>query len=199
MATLNPVLANYSVNPTTGTGSGAYGAVPGATATPPSGYEQISGVVPQLPTLTGTSANVIGSQLKGTVPTDVIKQIQDQAASWGVASGMPGSGLSQNLSLRNLGLNSMQQQQAGQTNYLNLLSGLGSQMLSPALLTDLSQTNAMLGAAPNPEEATNQMMQDYLSYLNPASGTGKGQTKLDWMGNTVPLTTVSNAPFAQTL
>ena len=178
MATINPVLANYNVTPTAGTGSGtAYGLVPGTTAAPPSTYDQLSSVIPGLSNLTGSASSTIGNQLAGVVPTDVIKQIQDQAASWGVASGMPGSGLSQNSALRNLGLTSLGQQQAGLTNYNNLTSNLSSEMLSPSLLTDLSQSNAQLSAAPNPQTAVNQMMQDYLSYLNPASRSGSETNK----------------------
>ena len=168
MAIQNPVLANYSANPTTQAGSGAYGAVPGAVATPPSTYEQLSGVLPQLSSLTNQNANLIGQQMSGVVPTDVIKQIQDQAASWGVSSGMPGSGLSQNMSLRNLGLTSMQEQQTGQNNYLNTASGLGGLQLDPSLLTSLGQYNATMAAAPNPQAAADQQMQDYLQFLNPA-------------------------------
>ena len=72
------------------------------------------------------------------------------------------------------GLTSLGQQQAGLTNYNNLTSNLSSEMLSPSLLTDLSQSNAQLSAAPNPQTTVNQLMQDYLSYLNPASGSGSG-------------------------
>jgi hypothetical protein len=171
---VNPVLANYNTTPATQAGVGAYGTVPGATATPPSTYEQISGITPQLSSLTNQNANLIGQQMKGVLPTDVIKKIQDMAASWGVSSGMPGSGLSQNLSLRDLGLTSLQEQQTGQTNYLNTLSGLGQQQLDPGLLTSLSQSNATLAAAPNPQAAADQQMMDYLMFLNaaqPSQGT----------------------------
>ena len=168
-----PTLPNYNFSPTPTTGSGtAYGAVPGTTAPPPSIYSQVGGVLPSLPNLTATAGSVVGSELAGTVPTDVTQQIQNQAASWGVSSGMPGSGLSKNLSLRDLGLTSIGQQQAGQSNFLNLLSGLGQQQLSPSLLTDLSQSNAILGSAPDPQMAAQQLMQDYEKYLNPASGSG---------------------------
>jgi hypothetical protein len=176
--TVTPNLTQYNVTPTAGTGSGtAYGKVPGATDIPPSTYAQLSSVIPGLSNLTGTAASTIGSELAGTVPTDVIKNIQDQAAAWGVSSGMPGSGLAQNLALRNLGLTSLSQQQAGLTNYGSLTSNLASEMLSPSLLTSLSQSNAALAAAPDPLMAQQQMMQDYLSYLNPASGSGSLSSK----------------------
>jgi hypothetical protein len=180
---VNPVLANYNTTPSTQTGSGAYGAVPGAVATPPSTYEQVSGILPQLSSLTSQNADLIGQQMKGILPTDVIQQIQNQAASWGVSSGMPGSGLSQNLSLRDLGLTSLSQQQAGQDNYLKTLSGLGQQQLDPGLLTSLGQYNSTMAAAPNPAAAAEQQaqdyqdsmkwgadfaMQNYLSYLDPS-------------------------------
>lgn len=159
--------SNYS-----GFGGDAYGSVPAAISPPPSTYQQLMDIVPRAAGLAGQDASLIGQQMSGVMPADVTNQVKNYGAMWGVGSGMPGSGMSQNLTLTDLGLTSMQEQQTGQSNYLNFISGLGSQMNSPEMLTGIAENNATMAAAPNPTAAANNeqsLIEQYMKAMNPAS------------------------------
>lgn len=158
MATAFPSLSSYGLNPGAQFGAGTYGAVPGPIGTPPSVFSQVSDVIPQLSSLTGQTGTVIGSELAGQVPTDVQNQIKNAAATWGIQSGMPGSGAADNFSLESLGLTSLQEQQAGLGNYLKTLTGVGSTMLQPSLVADIAARNATMAAAPNPAMAAQKLI-----------------------------------------
>jgi hypothetical protein len=153
-----PSLANYNINPAPQFGSGAAaGAVPGPLGLPPSIYSQVGGVLPNLPTLTGQAGQVVGSELAGQLPSGTIGAIQDAAASFGVQSGMPGSGFQKNYGLESLGLSALQLQQTGLKDYQNILAGLGSTQLSPNLINDIALQNAIMAAAPDPTAAAGTM------------------------------------------
>ncbi len=156
MATV-PTLANYNANPWAQSGAGTYGAVPGAIGIPPSIYSQVGAAMPNLSGLTSQAGNVIGSEMSGQVPTDVMQQIQNAGATWGMQTGMPGSGLANDFSLENLGLTSLQEQQAGLGNYLKTLTGVGSTMQSPQLMAEIAARNATMAAAPNPGAAAQHL------------------------------------------
>jgi hypothetical protein len=178
MASIAPTLPNYNVNPTPTNYSPIYGGVPGATAAPPSTYTQAAGVLPELPSLTAGAGNVVSSNLAGKLSPETLNAIKNSAAAWGVSSGMPLSGLSANKALSTVGLSTEQLQNTGLGQFDQLLTGLGSQQLSPSLLTDLSSYNAMLGAAPDPTVA-NQFLENL---LNPASGSLRDTAKSnDWL------------------
>jgi hypothetical protein len=147
-----------TANPAPQQGNGAFGLVPGATSVPDNLYQQVNGLVPGLGNMTGTDATNITQLLEGIVPTDVQNQIQNTSAQWGVSSGMPGSGLQRNGALANLGLTSLQEQQTGANEYLQFLTGVGSTQTDPSLAASISENNAVLGSAPNPESAYNTMM-----------------------------------------
>lgn len=177
MATSIPTLPNYNLNPTPQTGSGAYGAVPGAIGLPENIFQQVSALSPTLTSNTNQIGTNISQLLKGVVPTDVQNQIQNSAAQWGVASGMPGSGLAGNKSLRDLGLTSLQTQQTGLSDYMQFLSGVGNTLTSPDLASSIASRNATMAAAPNPQQSTNLL----LSLLNPQEDQG---STISWGGAT---------------
>jgi len=77
---------------------------PYPTATVPAGA---GGTIPAS-LLTGTAGN-LSSMLAGNLPPDVMNLIQQRGAEAGVASGLPGSGIMQNRTLRDLGLTSLDQ------------------------------------------------------------------------------------------
>lgn len=62
------------------------------------------------------SSNIIGQELKGQLPSDVLAQIQQQQAERGVAGGVAGSPNSNAAYLRAIGLTSLGQQQQGEQN-----------------------------------------------------------------------------------
>jgi len=175
-------LPNYSVSPQPISGSGSpYGSVPGLTGVPPSTFQQTLSADPGLGQATTQATNVINSQLSGELDPQTIKNMQDVAAQYGLSSGMPGSNaipgtLAFNANLRNIGLDTQQLQQQGIQNYLSQLGAVGGQQLNPSLLTQLSQANAQLLAAPDPAQAAQLQMQLYQNALSnargPAGGTG---------------------------
>jgi hypothetical protein len=64
------------------------------------------------PDLKGPLGADLASALHGQLPPDVINLIQQRGAEAGVASGLPGAGISQNRTLRDLGLTSLNRMDA---------------------------------------------------------------------------------------
>lgn len=173
-------LPSYNVSPFPTSGQGAYGMVPGQTAIPPSTFQQTINAVPGLGggAPNQLTANIM-SELQGQINPQALKNMQDAAARFGVTSGMPGSNtmsgtLASNANLRNIGLDTLATQRAGQQDYMSALSGFGAQQLNPALLTQLSQENALLAAAPDPAQAALVQQQLYQNALNAARGPSGG-------------------------
>lgn len=140
--------------------------------TTPNPYADLSKVYPNL---SGTNAQLSGdilSQLKGQLSPQTMQMIQDAGASYGVASGMPGSGMARNRTLRDLGIASEDVQNKGIQNYISSLPTISrTQTVSPELQSEISYSNAVNAAAPNPAAAANysqQLFNQYLSALNPA-------------------------------
>lgn len=79
------------------------------------------------PTLAGQTQTSLDSSLRGELPQDVQNLIRQNAAQWGVATGMPGSQLAGYRGLRDLGLTSL--------NQINRAQGI----LAPMLTTPLQQ------------------------------------------------------------
>lgn len=107
--------------------------------------------------------------------------LQDQGAAWGVGSGMPGSGLSANRSLRNLGLTSEQQVQQGIQNYNSTIPTVSrTQTVDPSLQYQIANRNATMAAAPVPAQAQSYAQQLFDKYLQamrgPGGGTGGGMS-----------------------
>jgi hypothetical protein len=71
-----------------------------------------------LPGGLGKAQGIVNSQLAGEIPADVQAQIQRSSAARAISGGYGGgSGLGRNLTLRDLGLTSLQQQQQGFNNF----------------------------------------------------------------------------------
>ena len=134
---------------------------------------------------TGVS-NVINSQLMGQLSPDTINQIKDQGAAWGVSSGMPGSQLADNNSLRNLGLTKFAVQNQGVQNYNQTIPTISkTQTVDPSLTADINLQNATNAAAPDPGKAASyaqDLFQKYLSKLNPSSSGWNPRKPIDAYG-----------------
>jgi len=174
---LGPV---YNVNPSPVGGQGPYGLVPGPIGIPPSNFQQTLNAVPRLG---GKAPKQLGSnilsELQGEINPQALKNMQDAAARYGVTSGMPGSNavpgtLAFNSNLRNIGLDTLAVQRQGQQDYLSALGGIGGQQINPALLAEIAQSNANLGAAPDPAQAALLQQALYQNALNSARGPGGG-------------------------
>lgn len=74
----------------------------------------------------GVAEGIMGDQLRGVVPQDVQDQIQNSAAARSLSLG-GGGGLTRNLTMRDLGLTSLQQQQQG----LSTMFGFGQMLKTP--------------------------------------------------------------------
>jgi hypothetical protein len=164
-------MATYDNNPPFQFGTGAFGQVPGATGMPPNTYQQLQGAYAPFMQQLGSAGQNITSELAGNVD---MPSISRNAAAFGIGSGMPGSGFQ---AARGLNM-TIQAQQAmkrqGLQDYMGLSGMLGSMQTPQNTAIGLSESNANLGAAPNPQAVYQKMMDDYMRQRNqnPAGGTG---------------------------
>jgi hypothetical protein len=202
--------APYNYNPAPRQGRGAFGSVPGVVTLPPNLYEGVQSIYPGLAGNTNQAGNVIRHQLQGELSPETINTIQDDAARFGVQSGLPMTNFSGYRGLRNLGRTVEDVQGKGLENYNKLLSTLGPMMTDPALAAQIAAWNATMGAAPDPRMNADEMLRRYNQGLNsgltarnpgggtyrppnadwfngPAGGTGGGPIMITGSGNgTVP-------------
>ena len=111
-------------------------------------YQQVAQLYPGLKSLTATAGNNIQSELEGNLPSDVAENIHNYAAAWGLQSGA-GSGagtVGGNLTLKDLGLSSLAEEEQGGNDYLKFLTGTSSSMMDPELQSEI----AVGKASPNP-------------------------------------------------
>jgi hypothetical protein len=151
---------SFSLNPPSTSGSNPFGYIPGNVNSP----------LPNISDLDTQAGQDIAAQLSGSLSSGTLNALQDASATYGVNSGMPGSGLSWNSLFGNIAGASEQQQQQGLSN-LNSLFGPNAQV-------GLAQQNAVNNAAPDPTQAANyaqQLFNEYLSSMrSPGGGTGGG-------------------------
>ena len=175
----------FNLAPGVGTGSGAYGGVPGSIGAPPSIFSQVNQAVPGAAGLATGAAGNIASQEAGMLSPGTQNLLQNNAAAMGISvgqpGGLPGNTISNENQLTNMGLTSEGLSQQGDQNYLSFLGGVGQTQLNPSLLTDIASNNATMAAAPNPAAAAAQQQQQMLQYFNLLRGPqnfGSGGTKL---------------------
>lgn len=158
---------NFNLNPQPQSGSGTFGAVPGAIGAPPSLWDETNANVPGMAGITGQTSSLIGSQLNGNLSASTIGNLTDAAAARGVSLGQGGStGLTNEILLKTLGMTHEQLQQQGVGNYLNFLGQTSSLQQKPDLLAEIASRNATMAAAPNPTLAS-----QYLMGLSRGNGT----------------------------
>ena len=174
------LLQQYNTVPSPTSGQGPYGAVPGTTTLPPSTFTQTTAAVPGLgqPASDQLTSNIM-SELQGELSPQVLANLQNQAATFGISSGMPGSNaipgtLANNSNLLANVETTQQLQHSGEQDYLSALAGIGAQQLNPSLISSVNQGNAELAAAPNPTEAAQTQLANYYAALNAARGPGAG-------------------------
>lgn len=167
----------FNLNPQPRQGQGAFGSVPGNIGLPNPSAD-LSKVYPNL---TGTNSAVsdqIMSQLRGELSPDTIAAIQNAAATYGVTSGMPGSGLQWNKSLRDLGIATEDQISKGISNYNATIPTVsGTQTVRPETQVDVATQNAVWNSAPDPAAAASyaqQLFDKYLGSLSQSFGGGGG-------------------------
>lgn len=191
----------FTLNPKPQEGSGPYGSVPGPLGLP-NPYADLKKVMPSLPSANAALGDAILSKLKGELSPATIANIQDAAARFGVASGMPGSGLAVNRNLRDLGLATEAQIASGINAYNQSIPTIsGTQTVSPALQAQIAEINSINAAAPNPAQAAGVAQGLFANYLakmrGPGGGTGgySGPGSGGWMPVIRPLqSNVTPAP-----
>jgi hypothetical protein len=169
---------NYNINSPPQSGSGFAGAVPGPIDLP-NPYQDVARHLPSLGPLNNAAGSDVLSQLHGQLSPETLARIQDASASFGISSGMPGSGLQRNRTARDLGLATEDLQNQGLKNYGNLLGTVSkTQTIDPGLEADIASRNATFAAAPNPAAATSHAEDLFNSYLN-----SMGRGNQPWYGN----------------
>lgn len=104
--------------------------------------------------------NAMG-MLAGQLPPEVIQQLQQNAAEFGLNAGVSGSQLQSYQGLRNLGLTTLDLMNRGQQNLLSLTGGSptagitnpAASFITPGQQQETAQYNAALAAAPDPQAA----------------------------------------------
>lgn len=174
----------------TGGGGGAPTIPPFDPSTQIPGIDQITQAINQLnltaqqaanaariPNATGLetqSSNLIGQELGGQVPADVISLLQQQGAERGAATGMaPGSPNANAAYLRALGLTSIDQQQRGEANLTSALGrNPGAPIVDPSRFVMTPYQQALLALE---QERLKLGYQPRLGvYGGPGSGGGGG-------------------------
>lgn len=185
-----PILGNTAYNaggfnayPSPTGGQGAFGKVPGQIGLPPSLYSQANAAVPGLTPNAAQASTDVQSLLQGQLAPDTEDYIKRLVAAKGVSTGVEGSQFNTADLIKSLGLTSEQLVTSGLGAYNSLLNTVGGLQENPALQAEIAQSNAMLGAAPDPAAVHQQMLEDLqnefnLGQFNPAAGSGWGSTHI---------------------
>jgi len=94
-------------------------------------YSNISQAYPNLSGATTQVSNNIAKRLRGELSPETQMALQDASARYGIASGMPGSGLIRNRTGRDLGRATEDIQRAGEQDFLSTL-GVYSGTIAPS-------------------------------------------------------------------
>lgn len=177
----------FNLNPQPTSGQGPHGAVPGQLGLPnPAGD-----LGAQLPGLSGlnsqASANIL-SKLQGNLSKSTLDALKNTAAAYGVSSGMPGSGLSDNAFLGNVaGARENLMNQGIQEYNATIPTVSGTQTVNPALQNEIATQNSLNAAAPDPTQAASYAMQLFQMYLNQLGRGGSGGGSAPRYGGGMPI------------
>lgn len=167
----------FTLYPQPHTGQGAFGLVPGPLGVP-GPYGDID------PALV---SGAVSSHLEGVLSPEEQAAIQDAGARFGVTSGMPGSGLARNRTVRDIGLATGQRQAQGLSEYNALVPGA-------AFKNEIASQNALNAAAPDPAQAASYAKSLFDQYLNSIRGAGR----ISPAGGTTPGASIFNLGGAPT-
>lgn len=157
-------------SPISQNGQGIYGRVPGNLSLPDP-FGDLSSVYPDLGKTNSAVSGDILSKLGGTLSPGTQRALQDAAASRGVSSGMPGSGLSWNSFYGNIAGASEAQQQQGISDFNQTLPTVaGTQTVSPGLQTEIGNQNAINNASPDPAASASHAKELFDQYLSAIRG-----------------------------
>jgi len=190
--------AGFSTGTTRTIGSGggghtAFGGVPQAIANPDP-YANLSALYPNLSGANEQISRNVMSELRGELSPETIAAIQDNAATFGVTSGMPGSQFAGRKGLRSLGIETERLQGQGLQDYLASITGISkTQTLDPALEAEIATQNAVWNAAPDPELAARREESLFEKYARQFRGPAGGTEDSPWARP--PITTTTYTPY----
>lgn len=109
-----PTLPAYATDTTTGKTTSTTGGKSTSTVLGTDIYGQLVKNLPNYQSMVAESSGNIGAWLRGQIPSDVIQQLAQRSAEWGVAGGFPGGANVNAQLMKALGLTSLQLQQMGE-------------------------------------------------------------------------------------
>lgn len=170
----------------------------------PNPFGDLSAIYPNLSNTNSTISANIMNELNGQLSPSTINNIRNQAASFGVTSGLPGSDFAGYQGLANLGLTTEKLQGQGLQDYLNAITGISkTQTVDPALQTEIATQNAVWNAAPDPAAAAKEQQNLFDEYLkktmSPAGGTGSRAGVPWWQSGAAPATQTWHTPVGTNL
>lgn len=175
-----PSYLDSSIGTATGGGHSAFGSVPNATPLPDP-FGNLSSVYPNLTATNTAVSGDIMNELKGVLSPETVANIQDNAASFGVSSGMPGSDFAGYKGLRSLGLTTEGLQQQGLKDYNSTIPTIfGTQTLNPQLQSEIEAYNNQLAAAPDPKLAAEREQSLFDQYMKKTQGPQGGSGQSWW-------------------
>lgn len=142
----------------------------------PNPYADLSKIYPNLANTNTATSQAILSKLRGELSPETIAALQDNAARFGVESGMPGSNavpgsLAFNRNQRDLGRTVEDVQTQGVQLYNQTLPTVAqTQTVNPELQASINYQNAVSAAAPNPTAAAQYAKSIFDEYMKKISG-----------------------------
>jgi len=164
-------------------GQGPFGLVPGPIGDVSDiAYNDMLKRLPTLPAMNASAASGVTARLMGQLSPETQAALQDIGARFGVASGMPGSGIARFRTARDLGRTTEDIQRAGLQDYGALLADNQRLNVSPETQIAAKERDLELAAAPDPAQQAayqQQLFQQQLAALSrggggraPSGGTG---------------------------
>lgn len=166
--------SGFNLNPLPESGTTAFGEVPGQLGLPnPAG--DLGKQIPNLQGLNTGASDLINSELGGQLSPATLHALQNAGATFGIQSGMPGSGLSFNRLYGNIAGATEARQRQGLEDYSRFIPTVsGTQTVRPELQNEIASQNALNKAAPNPAKAASYAQQLFDQYLQKMRGPGGG-------------------------
>lgn len=190
MAPYTPQQADTPILQSTTTTPGGTNLAPPPQSGVPNPFGLVPGNIPafnpagdlaaQYPNLSQTNEALSGdilNKLNGYLSPSTLNSIQRQfGGQGGIASGMPGSGLTWNNVYGNIIGAQENQRQQGIQDYVAAIPAVSqTQTVSPAIQAIVAEQNAVNQSAPNPQMAQTYAQQLFNQYLNQVRGPAGGR------------------------
>lgn len=166
----------YNITPGPQAGQGAYGAVPGAIGIPPDYWTQMQSIYPVTPQAQQAS-RIIGSQMAGELSPEEIATYQRLGAQFGAGITGGPTQFSGRQGLLSVGRKVSDVQQQGILNYEAMLKALSGTLTPQELAAQIANRNATMAAAPDPQQAAEQQMRDWMEKFQATMNAAAAQQR----------------------